>query len=484
MSQLHNDTESLLTINQPSTPKSGVRIKPGETDITILERIGSGGFGDIYEIIQHDLGRRSALKVIRTENNSSENSQDFLRESLISAHLDHPNILPVHSLIRMSDGRLGLIMKYIKGETWKALIERNVDKSEWLDYLDANLEVAAKVCEAMAFSHDKGIIHRDIKPANIMIGKFGEVLLMDWGCAAGYDNESDIPGVPHINSCTSLTGTPAYMPPEMATRKADMIAPHSDVFLLGACLFHVTRKKAPFASRSIAEALAKASADKPERICSHPAHWPIPETLNLLIKDCIKGSPWKRVQNMTSLRKRIRHVQSSLSALKILEEQRCKYQSLQDLTLFSDLRLKRLLEIREGLGMALAHDPKNTEIKELLSLVLRDAYISAHQLNKNLIASDLAAHAEKLELTGDHTYLNDTDPILKEDAIDDNIPPESKWFLAIPRAIFPLSSLSLGFIWSLGAQSHQGIMIAAIIAVFWYGLFGLLGIPYRTSSTA
>ena len=173
--------------------------------------------------------RDVAVKMIRPEAAAHGGAWvSFLSEAMVTADLDHPNIVPIHDIGTTQDGFLFYAMKEVRGTCWKDVIE---SKSQ-----AENLEILLNVCDAVAFAHSKGIVHRDLKPDNVMLGDFGEVLVMDWGLAVGIDAGGK---AQHVAQDSGRAGTPAYMAPEMARCESARIGPASDIYLLGGILYEI-----------------------------------------------------------------------------------------------------------------------------------------------------------------------------------------------------------------------------------------------------
>ena len=208
----------------------------------IGEKIGEGGMGAVYLAHDRELDRDVAIKVLRTPVPTGDERERLLREARVLASLEHPGIVPVHDSGMLEDGRVFYVMKHIRGERLDDFARTARSRAELL-------RVFLQVCDAVAFAHAAGVIHRDLKPQNVMLGAFGEVLVLDWGVAksrrshtligtipspsAGRDNdESTVSGV--------AMGTPGYMAPEQLTGAADERA---DVYGLGGILgFLLTRE--------------------------------------------------------------------------------------------------------------------------------------------------------------------------------------------------------------------------------------------------
>lgn len=151
------------------------------------EVIGEGGMGAVYEVEDRSLGRRVVAKRLRAERQTDGEAQArFLAEARITAQLEHPGIVPVHTLGTDAQGRVFYTMRRIRGQTLATILERLKarDTEAVAHYpLAVLLTILQKVCDAVAYAHARGVIHRDLKPTNVMVGEFGEVVVMDWGLA-------------------------------------------------------------------------------------------------------------------------------------------------------------------------------------------------------------------------------------------------------------------------------------------------------------
>ncbi|MDF1662536.1 MAG: tetratricopeptide repeat protein [Planctomycetota bacterium] len=211
-------------------------------------QLGKGGMGVVYRVIDKRLDRDAALKVLKTA--STELEARFLREAKITAKLDHPSIPPVYEIGKFENGELYLLMRVIEGETLESFIQE-YSKNRKPQKLRPLLEVMIKVCEALAYAHSQGFLHRDLKPANIMVGAFGEVLVMDWGLAKQIGSETDLVVDKNaelveeigLTQQGTILGTLGYMPPEQVD--GDGVDQRSDVFALGAILTEVLTGRPP-----------------------------------------------------------------------------------------------------------------------------------------------------------------------------------------------------------------------------------------------
>ena len=204
---------------------------------TIITKLGQGGMGAVYRAHQHSTDRKVALKVILPDKRLDEDKQmSFLTEAVVTANLDHPNIMPVYDVGYDQDNNPFYSMKEITGKSWQHLINDKTEKE--------NLQILLDVCDAMAYAHDQGVIHRDLKPENVMIGEYGEVVVVDWGLAAGFGDAKTHKAEP-LTEQSSYGGTAAYMSPEMAACSTDEIGPASDIYLLGGILYRIVTGLVP-----------------------------------------------------------------------------------------------------------------------------------------------------------------------------------------------------------------------------------------------
>ncbi|HEX8113291.1 MAG TPA: protein kinase [Kofleriaceae bacterium] len=214
--------------------------------------IGDGGRSTVHRIFDKTLLRYSAMKRLAPELKPyPAERQRFIEEAQIAAQLDHPNVVPVHELSLTDDGDLYFTMKLVEGRNLADLLDRLDNHPRSFDLVAPFLDILVKVCDAIAFAHSRGIIHRDIKPGNIMVGNFGEVYVMDWGVARLVDGKSDVTTArgAHAQSLDPHghpIGTPAYMAPEQAAGLHDETDERSDVFALGATLYHILTGQAPY----------------------------------------------------------------------------------------------------------------------------------------------------------------------------------------------------------------------------------------------
>ena len=213
----------------------------------VIEEIGRGGMGTVYSAFDTALGREVAIK-IGNALPSTELQARLTREARVIARLEHPGIVPVHDFGVLADGRPFYVMKRLQGQTLGAFVQTAAPP------LAERLRIFERVCEAVSFAHAHGILHRDLKPENVMVGTFGEVMVVDWGIARMLDDRSDRAGggaedtaVPKQSMETNagtVLGTPGFMSPEQSAR-AVRIDQRADVYALGALMFMLLTDQAP-----------------------------------------------------------------------------------------------------------------------------------------------------------------------------------------------------------------------------------------------
>lgn len=219
--------------------------------------IAQGGMGEIRQVRDRVLGRTVAMKLVASQRTLSEVGRTrFLAEAQATAQLQHPGIVPVHDLGQLPDGRPWFTMRQVHGCTLTDVIASvHAGRSQWT--LHRLVEAFRRVCETVAYAHSRGVLHRDLKPDNVMIGAFGEVIVLDWGIARvngepGLDQDRPPVAVPgaHDTRQGAITGTPAYMAPEQAWGSAAQIDQRTDVYCLGAVLYQVLSGRAPYGTES------------------------------------------------------------------------------------------------------------------------------------------------------------------------------------------------------------------------------------------
>jgi len=254
----------------------------------VLDEIGRGGMGIVYRAFDQDLRRHVAMKVLRADPGTGAGAgaaadllARFVEEAQATAQLQHPGIVPVHDVGQDPEGRLYFVMKLVRGRTLERIVALSREGAELTarEFTRYRLmQVFVDVARAVAYAHARGVVHRDLKPQNVMIGRYGEVQVMDWGLAkvlgakpragpAEDLSQSDVKtdALRAETEHGALVGTPAYMAPEQAARDPRGVGPPADVYALGATLFHVLTGRAPYVGSASADVVEQVRRRGPPR---------------------------------------------------------------------------------------------------------------------------------------------------------------------------------------------------------------------------
>jgi eukaryotic-like serine/threonine-protein kinase len=266
------DSQSTLSFVPAASPPAGVRYRK-------VRDHAEGGLGIVFVARDEELNREVALKEIRDRHaDDPDKRARFVVEAEITGRLEHPGIVPIYGLGCYDDGRPFYAMRFIKGDSLKdAIAAFHADETLKRDpgaralALQKLLRRFLDVCNAVAYAHSRGVLHRDLKPANVMVGKYGETLVVDWGLAkaTGQSNSNEAGSLPEstmiaptsANSAETLPGTrigtPAYMSPEQAAGRLDLLSPASDVYSLGATLYSLITGQRAFTGVDLQEIYRK-----------------------------------------------------------------------------------------------------------------------------------------------------------------------------------------------------------------------------------
>jgi non-specific serine/threonine protein kinase/serine/threonine-protein kinase len=318
---------------------------PRESRYRLIDEIGRGGMGAVLRVWDEDLRRQLAMKVILDKRDqlseaagaepdiSPQRMFRFLEEAQITGQLDHPGIVPVHELGLDRDGRVYFTMRLVKGQTMKQVFELVRDGKEGWSQTRA-LGVMLRLCEAMAYAHSKSVIHRDLKPSNIMVGRFGETYVMDWGVARVVGRDDARSNRPHPEAGSFVTtlkteladeraldpesplftidgdvvGTPPYMSPEQAKGLLDQVGPRSDVYSVGAILYDLLTGQMPYVPRgarpSKNELLAMLLREPPTPV--HELNPRVPAELVAICEKAMARAPQMRYADMIEMAEDLR----------------------------------------------------------------------------------------------------------------------------------------------------------------------------------
>jgi eukaryotic-like serine/threonine-protein kinase len=222
----------------------------------VLGEIARGRMALVYRVMDHELGREAALKILGGTHTSDPRAiHRFVDEVRITAQLQHPGIPPVFDIGKLPDGRPFMTLKLIQGRALDALLSERPDPTAGRGRF---LAVFEQVCQAVAYAHAKGVVHRGLGPANVMIGSFGEVQVLDWGLALVIPEKGSGAVVAEGAQFGAIFGSTAYMAPEQARGEAADF--RADVFGLGGILCHVLTGGPPFTGGGFAAVARKAAA--------------------------------------------------------------------------------------------------------------------------------------------------------------------------------------------------------------------------------
>jgi hypothetical protein len=312
--------DSTLVLSQPADAGTPAPLSDGRDEreggvvghdyFTFQAVLGEGGMGRVYNARQESVGREVAVKTLRDESMRDPSLvTSFLREALTTGTLSHPNIIPLYLFGRDARERPFMVLKRVRGRPWNALLASPAassgDAAAPFD-LRRHLEIFLKVCDAVAFAHAHHIVHRDLKPANIMIGDFGEVMLMDWGLALDVSPAGAGRTAAPRHRASTIAGTPAYMAPEMVLGDVSLIGPSTDIYLLGSILYEITTGRPPHTGGNVMAVLMHAASGQLERMQPRPALARESRELERITRTAMAREPALRYPDVAALQADVR----------------------------------------------------------------------------------------------------------------------------------------------------------------------------------
>ncbi|MCM8531307.1 MAG: serine/threonine protein kinase [Lentisphaeraceae bacterium] len=286
---------------------------------TIYSEVATGGMKKIFRVSDSVSGRDIAMAVCK-QNESSVDHEKFISEARLTALLQHPNIMPVYDIGLNEKSEPYFTMKFFEGGNLSELIRKSTQSSRLS--LDVLLDYFLKVCDAVSYAHDKGVVHLDIKPENVLIGNFGEVLVTDWGLARFvWQNDSksvllddQVLAKTYREDHTNdgyVKGTPGYMAPEQINRKVGDISEVSDVFSLGALLYYIlSGGQAPFKGEKVLEDTLLGDYRPLNEFSSSQT---IVSALQAVCEKCLSSKQEERYRSVLELKKEIEAYRSGFA---------------------------------------------------------------------------------------------------------------------------------------------------------------------------
>lgn len=344
----------------------------------VISSIGKGGMGEVLLAYDTTCGRRIALKRIRSDLNEFKPIQNrFLKEARITSQLTHPAIIPIYSIHKESDLTY-YTMPYVEGETLKQLLRKTRQqekKGEKLDHIGGSIPALIRIfiaiCQAVGYAHSKKVLHRDLKPENIIIGKYGEVLILDWGLAKLTESleveeeikedlsEAERPiSWHHLTKLGKVVGTITYMAPERANGQAATI--QTDIYSLGVILYQILTLQLPFKRASLKDFRATMHQEVLIDPVERAPYRDVPKILASIVTKCLSPLPEKRYSTVDEL---IRDLENYI-------EGRTDWFKIAEL----DIKRKEDWEFQENILIA-EHTAitRNSEISEWVSLMISKA---------------------------------------------------------------------------------------------------------------
>ena len=300
--------------------------------------IAQGGMGAVLEANEACIRRTVAMKVMLNTHSPGEMMR-FINEARVTGQLEHPNIVPVHEVGLDENEQLFYTMKFVQGDTlWKVIEMLAAEGPDTVKKypLPALLTIFQKVCDAIAFAHSRRVIHRDLKPGNIMLGGYGEVLVMDWGLAKSLDaadtpepGPSAVPAGAPVESVAggltmagAIVGTPQFMPPEQARGELGKLDPRSDIYSLGAILFQILTLRPPVEGTDADEVIAKVARGEAipplagiigEKRLPHLPGGKVPGSLEAVVMKAMAAEQGARYQSVVELQRDIEAFQTGFA---------------------------------------------------------------------------------------------------------------------------------------------------------------------------
>ncbi len=300
-----------------------------DTGYELVEEVGRGGMNVVFRARQLGLEREVAVKRLRSKRRANRAARwAFLSEAAVTAQLDHPNVIPIYGMSVDDAGDIALAMKLMRGKSWSHRLREDFvdhDPATPPPQLEENLQILLGVANAVAFAHSRGVLHRDLKPENVMIGDFGEVLLVDWGLAVRFSDTEMGVRAPHRSAVRRTAGTPVYMAPEMVEATGDGLGPWTDVYLLGGLLHEILTGRPPHKGRKLIDVLLSAFDSTPPVFAGE-----VPVELQDTCRKALAREPSDRFQSAVEFRDAIREYLAHSESLQICQRSALRLAACQE----------------------------------------------------------------------------------------------------------------------------------------------------------
>ena len=309
---VHEPATSVTTVhNEPSVDELVARLVDITPRFELQGEIARGAMGRILAAWDLHLGRSVAIKVLRKSSARDLEQVRFLEEAQVTGQLQHPSIMPVYELGRLRD-QVAFVMRRIEGRSLKSIVSGlRRGKPEFRQQFSQLrlLNIFHQLCLAVAFAHSRGVVHRDLKPSNVMVGDFGEVVLLDWGLCKVIGKETRSTRSTSERWKTvhgQIIGTPAYMAPEQAGGLISEVNERTDVYGLGAILYHLLTLRPPFVGKSNREIVGRVLQEDVVPPMDRAPSRNISPQLNAICMRCLSRSADQRYANANALAEAIR----------------------------------------------------------------------------------------------------------------------------------------------------------------------------------
>ncbi len=340
---------------------------------TILQSLGKGGMGEVYLAKDPFCNRQIALKRVRPELKLNKTIQNrFLREAEVASALSHPSIVPILS-IQTAPPDIYYTMPFVEGVTLRQILRPGKEEVHPLcNSIPALARIFLQVCEAVGYTHSKGILHRDLKPENIIVGKYGEVMILDWGIADFIDQIGEDEPLPNkkisgqdLTRPGKITGTLAYMAPERLSGKSSSV--QTDLYALGVILYQMLTLQLPFQRKTIAAFRKQVQSEELIDPIEMAPYRDIPHQLSEVCRKCLARSVKDRYKTVEELVKEIKNYIEGkpqwILAAELRPEKKQDWRFQENVLLAKNTAITRNLDVTEWAELMISKNPFASNVK-------------------------------------------------------------------------------------------------------------------------